>query len=165
MVLKGLADAFDLSKEDPRTISKYDTSQYAWSESYYERRSNGNKGRMWYQSNARILAKSLLLTRCLCEAGCELVTVTTRFEWEIHADKNNLGVERGMEAVGKLFDHTVSAFLDDCAERDLSDEILLVTTGEMGRTPKVNSRGGRDHWASDALVARGWRNRKGSNHR
>jgi uncharacterized protein (DUF1501 family) len=29
----------------------------------------------------------------------------------------------------------------------LADKILLVTAGEMGRTPKINKRGGRDHWA------------------
>ena len=146
MVLKGVADAFDLSNEDPRTIAKYDTSQFVRSRDYYEGRSNGNKDRMWYQSNAQTLGKLLLLARRLCEAGCGFVTVATRFVWDMHADNNNLGVERGMEAVGKPFDHAVSAFLEDCAERGLADDILLVATGEMGRTPKVNARGGRDHW-------------------
>ena len=64
----------------------------------------------------------------------------------MHADRNNLGVERGMDAVGQPFDHAVSAFIEDCEQRGLSNDILLVTTGEMGRTPKVNARGGRDHW-------------------
>ncbi|MFG0239444.1 MAG: DUF1501 domain-containing protein, partial [Gimesia chilikensis] len=41
-----------------------------------------------------------------------------------------------------------SAFLEDVHERGLSDDILLVCTGEMGRTPKLNSRGGRDHWGN-----------------
>lgn len=146
MVLKGVADAFDLSKEDPRTIAKYDTSQYLRPRSFYEGRSNGNKDRMWYQANARTLGKVLLLARRLCEAGCGFVTVTTRFVWDMHADKNNLGVQRGMEAVGQPFDHAISAFIEDCQQRGVADDILLVSTGEMGRTPKVNSRGGRDHW-------------------
>lgn len=146
MVLKGVADAFDLTKEDPRTIARYDTSKYVRSRSFYEGRSNGNNDRMWYQANARTLGKVLLLARRLCEAGCGFVTVTTRFVWDMHADKNNLGVERGMEAVGQPFDHAVSAFIEDCQDRGLLDDILLVTAGEMGRTPKVNNRGGRDHW-------------------
>jgi hypothetical protein len=146
MVLKGVADAFDLSKEDPRTIARYDTSQYVRPRSFYEGRSNGGKDRMWYQANARTLGKVLLLARRLCEAGCGFVTVTTRFVWDMHGDNNNLGVERGMEAVGQPFDHAISAFIEDCRERGLSDDILLVSTGEMGRTPKVNARGGRDHW-------------------
>jgi uncharacterized protein (DUF1501 family) len=40
----------------------------------------------------------------------------------------------------------VSAFLDDVESRGLSDKILLVCCGEMGRTPKINGKGGRDHW-------------------
>ncbi|MDE0819146.1 MAG: DUF1501 domain-containing protein, partial [Pirellulaceae bacterium] len=63
-----------------------------------------------------------------------------------HADTNNVGVARGMEAVVNPFDHAVSAFIEDCEDRGLSDDIMLVTTGEMGRTPRINKRGGRDHW-------------------
>jgi uncharacterized protein (DUF1501 family) len=42
----------------------------------------------------------------------------------------------------------VSAFLDDVEARGLSDKILLVCCGEMGRTPRINARGGRDHWGN-----------------
>ncbi len=141
MLFKGVAGAFDLSREDPQTIARYDTGQFVRPVPYYEKKSNGEKGRMWYQAHARTLGKLLLLARRLCEAGCGFVTVTTRFVWDMHADRNNLGVERGMEAVGQPFDHAVSAFIEDCEQRGLSNDILLVTTGEMGRTPKVNSRG------------------------
>ena len=51
-----------------------------------------------------------------------------------------------MEAVGYSFDHAVASFIEDCEERGLSDKIMLVCCGEMGRTPKLNERGGRDHW-------------------
>ena len=51
-----------------------------------------------------------------------------------------------MDAVGNPFDHAVSAFIEDCEARGLSDDIMLVTTGEMGRTPRINKNGGRDHW-------------------
>ena len=36
--------------------------------------------------------------------------------------------------------------MEDVEARGLKDKILLVATGEMGRTPKINARGGRDHW-------------------
>jgi uncharacterized protein (DUF1501 family) len=53
----------------------------------------------------------------------------------------------GMEAVGRSFDHAVAAFIDDVEARGLQDKILLVCCGEMGRTPRLNKGGGRDHWA------------------
>ena len=145
MVVQGVARAFDLSKEDPRTVSSYDTRRFV-NETAYAHKSNGHARRRWYQNNAQTLGKLLLLARRLCEAGCGFVTITTRFVWDMHADQNNLGVEKGMEAVGRPFDHAVSAFIDDCEARGLSDDIMLVSTGEMGRTPRVNKNGGRDHW-------------------
>jgi uncharacterized protein (DUF1501 family) len=99
-----------------------------------------------YGHNAKSLGKLLLLARRLCEAGCTFVTVSTDFVWDMHADVNNLGVERGMQAVGRPFDHAVSAYIEDVEARGLQDDILMVATGEMGRTPKINNRGGRDHW-------------------
>src|SRR5262249_44047949 len=45
-------------------------------------------------------------------------------------------------------DHAVSAFIEDVEARGLSERILLVLTGEMGRTPRLNKTGGRDHWAN-----------------
>ncbi len=146
MVLRGVSDAFDLSQEDPVTIARYDTAHYV-NETAYADKSNGNKSRRWYQNNALTLGKQMLLARRLCEAGCGFVTVATRFVWDMHADGNNVGVDRGREAVIRPFDHAVSAFIEDCESRGLSDDILLVCVGEMGRTPRINKKGGRDHWA------------------
>jgi uncharacterized protein (DUF1501 family) len=50
--------------------------------------------------------------------------------------------------MGLPFDHAVSAFLEDVEARGLSDKILLVCCGEMGRTPRINKNGGRDHWGN-----------------
>jgi uncharacterized protein (DUF1501 family) len=50
--------------------------------------------------------------------------------------------------MGGPLDHAVSAFLDDVEARGLSDNILLVICGEIGRTPRVNKGGGRDHWGN-----------------
>jgi hypothetical protein len=64
----------------------------------------------------------------------------------MHADKNNATVTEGMEYVGAPFDHAVSAFIEDVEARGLSEKILLVCCGEMGRNPVINKNGGRDHW-------------------
>jgi len=65
----------------------------------------------------------------------------------MHADGNNLNMVDGMEAVGRTYDHAVATFIEDVEERGLSDDILLICSGEMGRTPRVNRNGGRDHWS------------------
>jgi hypothetical protein len=111
----------------------------------------------YYVDNVKAIGKLLLLARRLCEAGCGFVTVTTNFVWDNHADVNNAGVAEGMRYCGVPLDHAVSAFLEDVAGRGLSDRILLVCCGEMGRTPRINANGGRDHWGGLAplLVAGG----------
>ncbi|MEC7922377.1 MAG: DUF1501 domain-containing protein, partial [Planctomycetota bacterium] len=45
-------------------------------------------------------------------------------------------------------DQAVSAFIEDVEQRGLSDEILLVITAEMGRTPKKEKGGGSGHWGN-----------------
>jgi uncharacterized protein (DUF1501 family) len=141
-ILRGAADAFDLSDEDPRTIERYDTSALIAPEKISKEWNNHRN----YLDNVRSLGKLMLLARRLCERGCGFVTVTTNFVWDFHADQNNATVEEGMRYVGAPFDHAVSAFIEDVDARRLSDQILLVACGEMGRTPKVNQKGGRDHW-------------------
>lgn len=139
---RGVSDAFDLSREDPRIVARYDTAPLL----PRDRISTRWKNREHYADNAATLGKLLLLARRLCEHGCGFVTVTTSFVWDMHADVNNAPVATGMEYVGRPFDHAVSAFIEDVEARGLRDKILLVCCGEMGRTPKLNARGGRDHW-------------------
>jgi hypothetical protein len=143
-ILGGVADAFDLGKEDPRTVARYDTAPLVRPDAI-SRRWNNHKN---YVDNARALGRLLLLARRLCERGCGFVTVTTSFVWDMHADQNNATMEEGMRYMGLPFDHAVSAFLEDVASRGLSDKILLVACGEMGRTPRINKNGGRDHWGN-----------------
>jgi uncharacterized protein (DUF1501 family) len=50
--------------------------------------------------------------------------------------------------MGPPLDHALSAFLEDLEARGLSDRIMLVCCGEIGRTPKINGKGGRDHWGN-----------------
>lgn len=143
-IVGGVSDAFDLGQEDPRTLARYDTSKLVPPEKISKKWNNHKN----YADNAKTLGKLLLLARRLCERGCGFVTVTTNFVWDMHADKNNAGMEEGMRYMGVPFDHAVSAFIEDVAARGLSDQILLVATGEMGRTPVLNHRGGRDHWGN-----------------
>jgi hypothetical protein len=143
-ILSGVADAFDLSKESAKTIARYDTAPLVRPENIDRRWNNYNN----YVDNAKSLGKLLLLARRLCERGCGFVTITTNFVWDMHADQNNAGVAEGMRYMGTPFDHAVSAFIEDVHERGLSDRILLVCCGEMGRTPKINRNGGRDHWGN-----------------
>ncbi len=142
----GVADALDVSKEDAKTLTLYDTSKYTGGRRWNSV-SRGRSG--YYNAQAETIGHLLLLARRLCEAGCGFVTIHAGYAgvWDMHADGNNLNVHDGMQAVGQSFDHAVAAFVQDTQDRGLADDIMLVTTGEMGRTPKVNSRGGRDHWA------------------
>jgi hypothetical protein len=141
-ILGGVAEAFDLSKEDPKTIARYDTAPLVRPDQISRKWNNYPR----YVDNAKTLGKLLLLARRLCEAGCGFVTVTTNFVWDMHADSNNAGVEEGMQYTGLPLDHALSALLEDLKQRGLDDKVLVVTTGEMGRTPRINKRGGRDHW-------------------
>ena len=52
-------------------------------------------------------------------------------------------------------DRGVAGLLDDLDERGQLDSTLVIVLGEFGRTPKINTRGGRDHWphAMSVLMA------------
>jgi hypothetical protein len=141
-LLGGTADAFDLNAEDPQTVRRYDTAPLVRPDQISRKWQNYD----YYVDNAKTLGKLLLLARRLCERGCGFVTVTTNFVWDMHADVNNAPMIDGMRYVGLPFDYAVSAFIEDCQQRGLSDRILLVCCGEMGRTPRLNASGGRDHW-------------------
>jgi hypothetical protein len=145
-ILGGVADAFDLKREDPRTIERYDTAPLVQPDQI-SRKWNNYKH---YVDNAKSLGKLLLLARRLCESGCGFVTVTTNFVWDMHADVNNATLTEGMDYMGRPLDHALSAYLEDTRARGLDDKILLVVTGEMGRTPRINNNGGRDHWGNIA---------------
>ncbi len=143
VLLRGVASAFDLKKEDPKTIARYDTSHCFRMEDYHRGgklyRNLRNQSRM-----TNLLGKQMLLARRLCEAGCGVVTVVDS-GWDFHADGNNPGVPVGMAALGPQVDHAVAAFLADVRERGLSEQILLVVTGEMGRSARKGKNGGTGH--------------------
>ena len=155
VLLRGITEAFDLQREDPRTIARYDTSHLFRMEDYHQGGSNYRNLRN--QSRVtNLLGKQMLLARRLCEAGAGCVTVVDSC-WDFHGDGNNPPTPVGMGFLGPQLDHAVSAFLQDVAERRLSDKILLVVTGEMGRTPTKGRNGGTGHWGelTPLLIAGG----------
>ena len=83
------------------------------------------------------------------------VTVTDR-GWDTHTglfERLKEGYTGG--SVGKVptLDLALSALLEDLDERGLSKETLVIVMGEFGRTPKINTSGGRDHWPRVFSVA------------
>jgi uncharacterized protein (DUF1501 family) len=62
-------------------------------------------------------------------------------------------IAQSMKNLAPKVDQAVAAFLDDVKDRGLSDDILLVITGEFGRTPRINGGAGRDHWAPLSTLA------------
>jgi hypothetical protein len=151
MLNRGITSAFDLSKEDPRTLARYDTSKLFDMADYHAGGKHYNN-KMNQSRITNLLGRQMLLARRLCEAGCGFVTVVDA-GWDLHGDVNNPNTPQGMAILGPQLDHAVAAFLDDVEERGLSDRILLVITGEMGRSPTKNTRaegsvgvGGTGHW-------------------
>lgn len=96
----------------------------------------------------RTIGQSCLLARRLVEAGVPFVTVTDR-GWDTHDSLYNR-LKEGYTGgnVGKVpsLDLAYSALLEDLHSRGLLDSTLVLLMGEFGRTPKLNTAGGRDHW-------------------
>jgi hypothetical protein len=133
-------DAFDLSKEDPTTRDRY--GRHRW-------------------------GQQLLLARRLIEAGVEIVTSSLNGalcgrvgNWDDHSV--NMHIFDGLRFRMGNYDQAVSALIEDIYARGLDQRVLVVVTGEFGRTPKIefgSSTGGgdgsgptgtiqpgRDHW-------------------
>lgn len=99
--------------------------------------------------------QSLLLGRRLVETGVPYVHVNWSLGVDGLQEGSNMGWDTHRNGFGQLmnyhcpiFDRAFSALLDDLDERGLLDTTLVVAMGEMGRTPKINKTGGRDHWAT-----------------
>jgi hypothetical protein len=92
-----------------------------------------------------------LLARRLVESGVTFVEVNLG-NWDTHLDN----FARSKALCGQL-DQPLVALLGDLKERGMLDSTLVVWTGEFGRTPRINPRGGRDHYprAFSAALAGG----------
>ncbi len=126
LVLGKAKQAFDLGREDPRVRDRY---------------AAGTAG----------LGENLLLARRLCEASCGFVTLNyanSEQGWDMHNK-----MEPQLRKACPPMDQAIATFLDDLEDRGLSEKILLVITGEFGRTPRINGDAGRDHWAPLSTLA------------
>lgn len=133
-------EAFDLSQEDDATRDRY--GRNAW-------------------------GQQLLMARRLVEAGVEVLTTSLNGplcgrvqNWDDHAVNHH--VFDGMRFRAKAYDQAVSALVEDIYQRGLDKRVLVVVTGEFGRTPRINyaastgagdasapagtQQPGRDHW-------------------
>ena len=134
------ARAFDLSREDPRLRERYGLNQWG---------------------------QQCLMARRLVEAGVEVVTTTFDgplcgrvANWDDHAVNHH--VFDALKFRAPYFDQAVAALIEDVYARGLDKRVLVVVTGEFGRTPRIShvaSSGGgvasapagtvqpgRDHW-------------------
>lgn len=96
------------------------------------------------------IGQSCLLARRLVERGVPFVTVNNR-GWDTHDNlytrlkEGYTGAKVGVGLIPSL-DLALAALIEDLDERGMLDETLIVVMGEFGRTPKLNTAGGRDHW-------------------
>ena len=93
-----------------------------------------------------------LLARRMVEAGCRFVAVENG-HWDTHR-KNTYSLR---ELLCPAFDQAIPALMDDLEDRGLLEKTLVVVTTEFGRTPRINTLAGRDHWpnAFSILMAGG----------
>jgi hypothetical protein len=117
---RAVREAFDLSRETPAVRDRYGRTEHG---------------------------QSVLLARRLVEAGTRFITVF---------DGVHNGQDANWDSHQTLFprhrqllppaDQALSALVDDLHTRGLLDSTLVIAMGEFGRTPKINSSAGRDHW-------------------
>lgn len=119
--------AMDLDREDPSVIRHYTPE-------------GPLPGRQFYTSEGSDAPLKLLLARRLIEAGVRVVSVSLS-DFDTHSDNNNR-----MAHLGRLFDFGFAALVTDLESRGMLDDVTVLAWGEFGRTPKVNAKGGRDHW-------------------
>lgn len=98
------------------------------------------------------LGQACLLARRLIEVGVRCVTIDTG-GWDTH--RNNFTMMK--ETLLPPWDAALAALLEDLDLRGLLETTFVWSTGEMGRTPKINNSAGRDHWgkAMSMLMAGG----------
>ena len=109
-------EAFDLSQEDDRTRDRYGRNSWG---------------------------QQLLMARRLVEAGVEVLTTSLRGplcgrvqNWDDHAVNHH--VFDAMRFRAHAYDQAVSALIEDIYQRGLDKRVLVVVTGELGRTPKIS---------------------------
>ena len=106
--------------------------------------SESDKVRQSYGRNS--FGQRALLARRLVEAGVPFVTL---YEggWDHHSN-----VFPALRTRLPAWDQTLATLLEDLSQRGLLESTLVLVLGEFGRTPKINTRAGRDHWSNAMSV-------------
>ncbi|MSR29867.1 MAG: DUF1501 domain-containing protein [Gemmataceae bacterium] len=119
-----------------------------------------------------------LMARRMVEAGASFVTMVLEspnvpgkqwpkgvlYNWDSHAVNGHIFDDARWRF--PMYDQAITALIDDLHERGLAKKVLLIVTGEFGRTPKISyangtqtgvRQPGRDHWpqAMSILVSGG----------
>ncbi len=92
----------------------------------------------------------------LVEAGVKYITVHTFNElegsvtWDAHGHRETAPgtIFDYRDTLGPQFDRACGGLLDDLNQADLIKQTLIVCSGEMGRSPRINENQGRDHWTN-----------------
>jgi len=136
-----LADALDLSKEDPKVVARYGT---------------GDEKVYIDENGAPRVPQSFLLARRLVEAGCRVVTLNYS-KWDWHGGPYYKPIFEREKEDFPIFDNALAALLDDLRDRGLDQDVSVIVWGEFGRTPVISKIVGRDHWprVNSALLAGG----------
>jgi hypothetical protein len=132
-----LADALDLTKEDPKVLGKYGVD-----DPEFER------------DGAPRMVRNFCIARRLVEAGARVVSMNfIRWDWHGPDGMNFVNSKRDFP----LLDIGLSSLLTDLHDRGLDKDVSIVVWGEFGRTPRLNKHNSRDHWpqANCALLAGG----------
>ncbi|MEE2827089.1 MAG: DUF1501 domain-containing protein [Planctomycetota bacterium] len=109
-------------------------------------------------TDANNIGQQCLLARRLVERGVPFVTINNT-GWDNHLDlktyaNRHPGDPRSAtHALVPGLDKALSALLGDLSERGMLEETLVLIMTDFGRTPKINSTGGRDHWPNCFSVA------------
>ncbi|HZL89237.1 MAG TPA: DUF1501 domain-containing protein [Pirellulaceae bacterium] len=135
-----LAEALDISEEDPKVIARYGT---------------GDPTIFMDENGAPRVPQSFLVARRLVEAGARFVTVNYS-KWDWHGGAYDTIFNREKQDF-PVFDQGLSALLEDLHDRGLDNDTAVLVWGEFGRTPKISAQVGRDHWprVACALLAGG----------
>ncbi|MCO6455875.1 MAG: DUF1501 domain-containing protein [Pirellulaceae bacterium] len=99
------------------------------------------------------LGQSCLLARRLVEAGVTFVAIQAGGGWDTHGDN----FKQLKDNLLPKYDRAVATLVQDLCDRGRQDDVLVMSFGEFGRTPRINPGAGRDHWpgAMSVLYAGG----------
>lgn len=135
-----LAAALDLEQEDPALRDRY---------------GRGSDIPAGYGDAGPLQNDYFLAARRLVESGVRVVTLAYG-RWDWHGRPHGTNFENARNHLPML-DLGVTALLDDLKDRGMDKDTTVIVWGEFGRTPRINKKGGRDHWprVSCAMLAGG----------